>query len=87
MLHPEKIARETFDQFSFRRANSSAWAALSHADEINLDQRVVDEETGRSSRRRGGKAFFRDLVEGGEVLQIGKEHLRLATNPSAIIEG
>ena len=50
------------------------------ADEVDLDQRVLDQQAGRAdggARRRHGEIFLPDLVEGIEVPQVGEEDLRL----------
>ena len=50
------------------------------ADEIDLDQRILDQEAGSPDRRaRGwhGEVILPHLVERMEVVEIGEEHLRL----------
>src|SRR5262249_29565816 len=59
---------------------SASWLIVCHADQVDLDQRVLDQQASRADRRarwRDLQIFFPYLVEGKEVIEIGEEDLRL----------
>jgi hypothetical protein len=57
-----------------------AFAASDAADQVDFDQRILDEQAGRTdggSRRRDLELFLPNLVEAVEVVEVGEEDLRL----------
>src|SRR5262249_16708904 len=51
-----------------------------HADQVDLDQRVFDQQASRTDRRarwRDPEIFLPHLVEAVEVIEIGEKDLRL----------
>jgi hypothetical protein len=59
---------------------SCTWLVVCHADQIDLDQRVLDQQAGRTDRVRWRdfEIFLPRLVEAVEVVEVGEEDLRLA---------
>src|SRR5215470_1837741 len=60
--------------------HSCTWLVVCHADQIDLDQRILDQQAGRTDGRarwRDFEIFLPHLVEAVEVVEIGEKDLRL----------